>query len=151
MEFTFLLPLTIGLMVGYKAWGSQHDIAHLAVVFAIVNLLVSLLLAPWEIQVVLLILIVVLAGPLWQKFDNKNNFQVAQTNEDKDATLHYRGVTYESPKSAVSIEETKKVTKCYRGIDYESSGAYTRSDNDPKGKVIKYRGINIKTKAEDQD
>ncbi len=149
MEFTFLLPLTIGLMVGYKAWGSRHDIAHLAVIFAVVNLLASLLLAPWEVKVVLLILAAIVVGPLWQSFDSKNNLPDTQTSDSKETELHYRGISYESSKSTVPIEKTEKISKCYRGIDYESSGTYTAQNNEVKGKVIKYRGVDIGTKTQD--
>lgn len=148
MEFTFLLPLTIGLMVGYKAWGSRHDIAHLAVIFAVANLLASLLLAPWEVKVILLILAAIVVGPLWQSFDNKNNLPNTQTIDSKETELHYRGISYESPKSTIPIEKTEKISKCYRGIDYESSGTYTAQNNEVKVKAIKYRGVDIGTKTE---
>ncbi|MBE9202580.1 DUF4278 domain-containing protein [Synechocystis salina LEGE 06099] len=149
MEFTFLLPLTIGLMVGYKAWGSRHDIAHLAVIFAVVNLLASLLLAPWEVKVILLIITALVVGPLWQSFDSKNNLQNIPTSDSKETELHYRGISYESPKSTVPIEKTEKISKCYRGIDYESSGTCTPQNNEVKGKVIKYRGVDIRVKKQD--
>ncbi|MBE9174869.1 DUF4278 domain-containing protein [Synechocystis salina LEGE 06155] len=149
MEFTFLLPLTVGLIVGYKAWGSRHDIAHLAVIFAVANLLASLLLAPWEVKVILLILAAIVVGPLWQSFDNKNTLANTLTSDSKDTELHYRGISYESSKSTVPIEKTQKISKCYRGIDYESSGTYTPKNNEVKGKVIKYRGVDIGTKTQD--
>ncbi|QUS60417.1 DUF4278 domain-containing protein [Synechocystis sp. PCC 7339] len=149
MEFTFLVPLSIGLMVGYKAWGSRHDIAHLAVIFAVVNLLASLFLAPWEVKVILLIITALVVGPLWQSFDSKNNLQNIPTSDNKETELHYRGISYESPKSTVPIEKTQKISKCYRGIDYESSGTCTPQNNEVKGQVIKYRGVDIKAKKQD--
>jgi membrane protein implicated in regulation of membrane protease activity len=95
MEFAFLLPLTIGLIVVYRAWGSNHDIAHLAIIFAVASLLAGLLLSPWEVQIVLLILIGIVAKLLWQNFDDKNDFQDPKNTENKDANLHYRGISYE--------------------------------------------------------
>lgn len=149
MEFTFLLPLTVGLTIGYKAWGSSHDIAHLAVIFAIVNLLVSLLLAPWEIQILLLILTAIIAKPLWQKFENKGGPWQSENSPKTDAKLHYRGISYESKKPAILVNNAEKITKCYRGVDYECSQKSTQVANNVPDKVIKYRGVDIKTKIKD--
>ena len=149
MEFTFLLPLTIGLIVGYKAWGSRHDIAHLAVTFSAISLLTSLLLAPWEVQIILLILTAIIAKVLWENFDNKNSLQQSETSENQDKELHYRGISYDTKKIDTPINNTEKTIKCYRGIDYESSGASAQKTNETPDKVIKYRGVDIKTKIKD--
>ncbi len=149
MEFTFLLPLTIGLIVGYKALGSNHDIAHLAGIFALASLLLSLLLAPWEVQIAILVLGGVIARLLWQKFENKNNLQESEGTKKQDKELQYRGISYGSKKSDIPITKTEKITKCYRGIDYESSGISEKKIDEMPGKVIKYRGVDLKNKVKD--
>jgi len=144
MEFSFLVPLAIGLMVGYKSLGSNHDIAHLVSVFAVINLLVSLLLAPWEIQIILLGVVAIAARLLWIKFDGKTDpTQSASLPENQESKLQYRGIGYQSSGATESQSKTKPVAKCYRGISYQSPESCAPVAQDLPKKVIKYRGTEV--------
>jgi hypothetical protein len=146
MEFSFLVPLGIGLIAGYKSLGSNHDIAHLVAVFAVISLLVSLLLAPWEIQIVLLGVVAIAVRLLWLKFDRRSDAELTSPQtEGQESKLHYRGIDYQSPTPTEVLEnsESEKAVKCYRGINYQSPESNTNdSQNQPK-KKIKYRGTEI--------
>ncbi len=146
MEFIFVLPLTIGLIFGYKTLGSNDDIAHLVAIFALLNLLVSLLLAPWEIQIVLLILVAVIARLLWQSLDERISFFKSEAITNKNTGLHYRGIGYELNTSGVPLKSTEKSPKCYRGIEYDSSISSTEEVKNIPDTVIKYRGVNVQGK-----
>ena len=57
MPLFFLIPLFTGLLTGYFVKNCTDEIAYIAGVFALISLLVSLVLAPWQIQVLLLIFV----------------------------------------------------------------------------------------------
>lgn len=60
MPMFFLVPLVAGIATGYISKKCQDEIAYLTGIFTVLSLVLSLVLAPWQIQALLLIL--VLAG-----------------------------------------------------------------------------------------
>lgn len=56
MSLLFLIPLTIGLAVSYLFKNSTDDIAELTSLSTVACLIVSLILAPWQLKVVVLML-----------------------------------------------------------------------------------------------
>lgn len=145
MEFSFLVPLGIGLIVGYKSLGSNHDIAHLVAIFAVINLLVSLLLAPWEIQILLLFVVAIAVRLWWVKFDGQNEGDPLRgLDKNKNSPLQYRGIGYQPPQVTESPETQEPVVKCYRGINYQSPTPAAPTVEEPPQKVIKYRGKVVK-------
>ncbi|MGA1622687.1 MAG: DUF4278 domain-containing protein [Synechocystis sp.] len=148
MEFSFLLPLGIGLIVGYKSLGSNHDIAHIVAVFAVINLLISLLLAPWEIQIILLVVVAIAVRLLWIKFESKGESDSSAALADSQLSkLQYRGIGYQAPETS-DVSEKKasqeKVVKCYRGINYQSPESSAAAPPELPKTVIKYRGKEVK-------
>lgn len=59
MALFFLIPLFTGLLTGYFVKKSTDEIAYIAGVFAFISLLLSLVLAPWQLQLMLLIFVFV--------------------------------------------------------------------------------------------
>lgn len=57
MPLFFLIPLFVGLLTGYISKKCHDEIAYIISLFTIISLILSLILAPWQIQVVLLILV----------------------------------------------------------------------------------------------
>ncbi|WP_066377171.1 MULTISPECIES: hypothetical protein [unclassified Anabaena] len=55
MPLLFLIPLVTGLATGYISKKCHDEIAYLVSIFTILSLILSLVLAPWPIQLVLLI------------------------------------------------------------------------------------------------
>ncbi|BAT55553.1 hypothetical protein NOS3756_45410 [Nostoc sp. NIES-3756] len=68
MPMFFLVPLVAGLATGYISKKCQDEVAYLTSIFTVLSLVLSLVLAPWQIQA--LLLIVVLAST--NKFLRRN-------------------------------------------------------------------------------
>ncbi|MGH1395939.1 MAG: hypothetical protein ACRAVC_18215 [Trichormus sp.] len=69
MPLFFLIPLVTGLATGYISQKCHDETAYIISLFTILSLILSLILAPWQIQ--LLLLIVVFAST--QRFLKQNN------------------------------------------------------------------------------
>ncbi|MEA5616821.1 hypothetical protein VB711_03055 [Cronbergia sp. UHCC 0137] len=57
MPLFFLIPLCTGLITGYIFQKNTDEIACIAGVFKAVSFILSLVLAPWQIQFILLIFV----------------------------------------------------------------------------------------------
>ncbi|MBD2501532.1 hypothetical protein [Anabaena azotica] len=68
MPMFFLLPLVAGIATGYISNKCQDEVAYLTGTFTVLSLVLSIVLAPWQIQA--LLLIVVLAST--NKFLRRN-------------------------------------------------------------------------------
>ncbi len=71
MALFFLIPLCTALATGYLFKKSTDEIAYLAGVFAAISLILSLILAPWQIQFGLLIIVFMITNKLLQENDSK--------------------------------------------------------------------------------
>ncbi|MBW4684418.1 MAG: hypothetical protein KME40_04820 [Komarekiella atlantica HA4396-MV6] len=71
MPLFFLIPLCTALVTGYLFKKRNDEIAYLADVFAVISLILSLVLAPWQIQLVLLIVVLISTNRLLQKNEYK--------------------------------------------------------------------------------
>jgi len=77
MPLFFLIPLFAGLATGYLSQKCNDELAYLTSVFTIVSLVVSLVLAPWQIQLILLVFVVITTNKLLRDND-KNYTQVSR-------------------------------------------------------------------------
>ncbi|MBW4674619.1 MAG: hypothetical protein KME52_11505 [Desmonostoc geniculatum HA4340-LM1] len=71
MALFFLIPLCTALATGYLFKKSTDEIAYLAGVFAAISLIFSLVLAPWQLQFGLLIIVFLITNKLLQENDSK--------------------------------------------------------------------------------
>jgi hypothetical protein len=134
MHWLFLVPLSSGLISAYIAQKSADEIAYLTGAFTILSLFLTLVMAPWQIQILILLVAVIAVRQLWLKLNA--NFQlevksdeiVAANTVDSKTTRKYRGVSYEpsahqketiEAKSAPLIQSPKTVLK-YRGASIPS-------------------------------
>ncbi|MCT7950586.1 DUF4278 domain-containing protein [Ancylothrix sp. C2] len=165
MDFSFLWPLLFAGIVFFILKHSADEIAYMSVAVFIVCLLVSLVVAPWQVQFLLLVLVLLGTQRLSQPGDvgvdvggEQGGFFAGLKNSAKvvdggrqdavvsgDEGLHehlsYRGVDYEVDLPVV--EETKQeITGRYRGQVW-SSHEVKPSDLPPPVE-IKYRGATIK-------
>lgn len=74
MSWWFTLPLVIALLIAFIFRNSTDDLRHLADSGTLLNLLLSLILAPWQIKIVLLILI------LWRSRELLGTLEIVQTS-----------------------------------------------------------------------
>lgn len=59
MPMFFLVPLVAGIATGYISKKCQDEVAYLTSIFTVLSLFLSLVLAPWQIQALLLIVVLV--------------------------------------------------------------------------------------------
>ncbi|MBI1241816.1 hypothetical protein [Umezakia ovalisporum] len=59
MHLSFLIPLCTGLAIGYVSKKCHGEIAYLISLFTVISLILSLVLAPWQFQLMLLIFVMV--------------------------------------------------------------------------------------------
>ncbi|MDF5735579.1 MULTISPECIES: hypothetical protein [unclassified Nostoc] len=71
MPLFFLIPLCTALATGYLFKKSTDEIAYLAGVFAAISLILTLVLAPWQIQFGLLIIVLIITNRLLQENELK--------------------------------------------------------------------------------
>ncbi len=75
MTLAFLIPLFTGLVSGYIFKKSTDEIGYLPGAFAIVSFIISLVLAPWEIQLLLLVFVLFVTQKLLQKNEYRIKLQ----------------------------------------------------------------------------
>jgi Domain of unknown function (DUF4278) len=125
MVFAFLIPLFTGLVSGYIFQKSTDEIGYLAGVAAVISFVISLILAPWEIQFLLLVVVLVSTHKLLQQNESRIKLQ-----SDRDRVLvspqpqievpcKYRGANYEPHDTLVEVTEGEVVGK-YRGSPWRS-------------------------------
>ena len=71
MALFFLIPLFICVITGYIYNRCNDEVGYLVGLFGIISLVLSLILAPWEIQVLLLVVVLVTAKKLLQRNEYK--------------------------------------------------------------------------------
>lgn len=140
MPYLFLLPLGLAVGMVYLARNSSDEIAYLSAFVAVGGLLLSLILAPWEIQLLLLIAVVVIVTVLWRRSGEEGKEAIENPVAGITGEKKYRGVTYtETP--AEEVPEIEVEGK-YRGASVKISN--TRSIAAPiRPSALKYRGASV--------
>ncbi|GFE71449.1 hypothetical protein [Chroococcus sp. FPU101] len=146
MRLLFLAPLLTGLISFYICRKSQDELAYVTAVVAGVSLLASLILAPWQVQFLLLILGLSTIAYFWKQQDTENTLEVQQfqaTVQTKVNMMKGQKPAEVVPSSiAVSPKEVtdKRKVRKYRGVlmvETPSQPANTPSN-------LKYRGANVR-------
>ena len=109
MYLVFLTSLTVALICVYVYKHASEDIAYLAASIFWISLVLGLVVAPWQLQLLLLLLVFV---------SKKRNLlpskPLAQPQEENKIQLTYRGIKYEA--TPPSVEASKdEITGKYRG------------------------------------
>ena len=166
MTLYFIIPVAIVLLATYIFKNSADEIAYLSAAIAVVALLVALIVAPWQLKLVLLSIVALTSTKLWfpsrqPKTASSSNLlaenspleslatKSEQETENPPTNLFnpwikgsYRGVNYEhniSPFVKLSQVELKGK---YRGQTWKSSQVENQAAVQPKYE-IKYRGAKI--------
>jgi membrane protein implicated in regulation of membrane protease activity len=136
MSYIFLLPLVIAVLTAYIARNSSDEITYLTTFVALGGLLLSLILAPWQIQFLILIAAVVVGALLWQRRENEAfELPVSENPGEKK----YRGVAYKEVIEEVIEGETEGK---YRGATVKIS--HQPSIAAPiRPSALKYRGASV--------
>lgn len=119
MPLFFLIPLSICVITSYIFNRCSDEVGYLAGLFAIISFVLSLILAPWEIQVLLLIVVLVTTKKLLQRNEYKlkfeesgNDYQTVPKSKTakREFTRQYRGANYQ-----VNIVDTELIEEEVRG------------------------------------
>lgn len=79
MNLVFLIPLATCLFTGYLCQKCPGEIAYLTAIVAVVSLILSLILAPWQLQ--LLIILLVFSGT--RKLLQQNEYRLRLMERQK--------------------------------------------------------------------
>ena len=137
MNFTFMIPLTIVLVATYFLKKSSDEIVYLCGIVAAIGLLLSLILAPWQIQLFLL----AIAGLSTIKLGQQN--QTVEIEQDNKLPLLYRGNNYEhnsSNPNNIEVAETDLAGK-YRGQLWKND--HSEAAKIPQTFHLTYRGASV--------
>ncbi|MFM7713723.1 MAG: DUF4278 domain-containing protein, partial [Microcystis sp.] len=76
MSYLFLLPLFTAALAAYFWQKSSDEIAYLASAATVISLVLSLVLAPWQIQLLILLTVVIVVTFLWQGREEQKSVPV---------------------------------------------------------------------------
>lgn len=121
MALFFLIPLLTGLIGGYIFKKCSDEIGYFVGIFALMCIILSLVLAPWEIQLMLLIFTLVITQRLLQQNEYKlkqveDNHEIVDYTEKKDPvsskpkTNEVKNLPKSRPISYQATERTEKRT-----------------------------------------
>lgn len=138
MRLLFLIPLTTGIIFSYLAYTTSEDITYLTGVLAAFSLLLSLILAPWQLQLVLLLLILLSATQFWRRFSNQGEVEIEEQSANNKTQQPQK--TINEPIPAANPSTLRK----YRGITYDSEIKDHSQQPDEQELNGKYRGVSVK-------
>lgn len=149
IHWVFLIPLLTALVAIYITHNSDTEISYLTGAVTVFTLVLSLILAPWELQLLILLLVIAWSQKFWFKID-KGNVSESEKPQKREANSL---VSDESSNSSVKENEDSIVGK-YRGISWKKPNSQPISAPLPKAN-LKYRGICIdnqqNNKLQEQD
>jgi hypothetical protein len=154
MAWYFIIPLGLALVVFYILKHATDEIAYIATAILVVSLIVSLIIAPWQFQLLLLLLVLLSNIRIWQKTEELDD---DLSPADPKINMSYRGINYEvQPKSAIprsgslagiaaneEVKEAEMVIGKYRGQvlkTHPSKNTQVQSET-TRNFEIQYRGI----------
>ncbi|HAG85100.1 MAG TPA: hypothetical protein DCL61_29115 [Cyanobacteria bacterium UBA12227] len=140
MSLFFMIPLSTFFVAVYIFKKSADEIAYISAAIALVSLLLTLLLAPWQIQLSLLILI--LFSNRRKPLSSESSFESESTTQEK-VKLLYRGANYELNSPTPDMIEDE-ITGKYRGQVWIAHDLVKSTVVQPTLN-IKYRGVCVAT------
>jgi predicted membrane protein len=142
MPLLFLIPLFTGLVTGYIFKNSTDEIGQIIGVVAAISLVLSLILAPWQVQLLLLVVVLVSTKKLLQQneyelkeqekyqeqLNDSHKQEVISSQAQKmenEATRKYRGNNYQATDVNIEVKEGEIIGR-YRGLPLRHSIPLTR-------------------------
>lgn len=134
MQLLFLISLATGVTASYLTKHTSNEISYFMGTLALISLLSSLILAPWQIKLIILIIVIVSIIRVWQHIGIGEEPEIEPKDLDK-----FQHQQDSQQQDRVSPEE---LTGMYRGHPYP----ITHSEQNQISKTdykLKYRGVNI--------
>ena len=142
MPLFFLLPLFLCVITGYICNKCSDEVGYLSGLFAIISLVLSLILAPWEIQVLLLVVVLVTTKKLLQRNEYKLKFE--QSGSNYQTVPQVKRAKREVSRQEFPLKNFQKKknlmgARQYRGANYQVNIVDTETFSEEV--TGKYRGI----------
>jgi hypothetical protein len=142
MRWLFLIPLTTAAVTAYISQKSDDEITYLTSSVTVISLILSLILAPWELQVFVLILALLIVRQLWNQLESKNENELENPQSDNQngpdnvdsSELSLSTLTREK-----KSEPKEKIVRTYRGIPWRKKIVQQKSEKKSKSQ-LRYRG-----------
>lgn len=148
MRLLFLIPLGIGLILTYLSRNFEEEVVYLTNVVTIISFALSLIIAPWQIQLFILVILLIKIQRFFPKIKEESleaKTENLETNQAENRTIKYRGIAYKLHSTETSITEGEIVGK-YRGKVLHSHKLQDNLDVNQKSNQkypLKYRGVNV--------
>ena len=139
MTWFFMIPLAIALAVTVLFRSAVDEAAYLAGSIALVNLLVSLMIAPWQIKALVVLLIVLSSHHLLQAHSQR---PVDSQVDEKLTLTDRRGIESKVAPPAVKVSDVEGTGK-YRGQVWENRSVKNAEEVTT---AIKYQGVSVQRK-----
>lgn len=136
MQLFFLIPLAIVPVALFIFKNSADEMAYLSAAISVVGLILSLVLAPWQIQIFLLAVVAIATRKLWLSAQRQE-----ESLPEKDIKLSYRGLNYEHNPPEVKLTGDEIKGK-YRGQVWKSPIVEEPTIIEPTF-TLKYRGASV--------
>lgn len=141
MRLFFLIPLTSALISGYIFKKSPDEMAYLTGLVTIISTVLTLALAPWQIQLAILAFVIISTRNLLRQ----NEYKLMQI-ENSQEQLNYSNVSNATNIVENNANEGEKVGM-YRGSPWKNN--QTGISSSQKANVLlKYRGASVKNQTE---
>ncbi|MBE9166125.1 DUF4278 domain-containing protein [Pleurocapsales cyanobacterium LEGE 06147] len=137
IHWIFLIPLLTALVAFYITHNSDAEISYLTGAVTVFTLVLSLILAPWELQLLILVLVIAWSQKFWFKVEKANISESEEPKKREENEL----VSDESSNSSVK-ENGDSIVGKYRGISWKKPNYQPIPAPLPKAN-LKYRGICI--------
>lgn len=138
MSWFFLSSLVTFLVAVYIFKNSTDEICYLTGSIAAISLLLILVLAPWQIQCLLLMLVLLSSK---RRSLSSSSLVESQHREDQSTQLVYRGANYKPTPPKLEIAEGE-ITGKYRGQVWKAHNPVEAPLPQPVS-IIKYRGAGV--------
>ena len=131
MNLAFLIPLVTGIGASYVAKRASDEIGYLMGSLTFFSFILSLIIAPWEVKMVVLAIAIASSYKFWRQVDEDGEL------EPEDSQLS----EVESDQQNTSLEQ-EKLMGTYRGKPYYIKVSQQRTQSQRKGN-LKYRGVSV--------
>jgi hypothetical protein len=150
MTWWFIIPLAIGLLMAYFWKKAPDELGYLVGSAMILALLLSVILAPWQIKILLLIPVILSSSQLLDSpqtvvaqgdkntLNKEENKPIPELNTSE---LTYRGSHYKATPTEPEAVSPREITGKYRGGIWTASPIKKETIELPE--KMKYRGATV--------
>ncbi|MGF1542244.1 MAG: DUF4278 domain-containing protein [Pleurocapsa sp.] len=145
MHLLFLIPLVTGITASYINKYSSDEIGYLMRTLAFFCFVLSLILAPWQVKLIILTVVLGSVYQIWlyrSEPELETEGQELSKSELKEVESKYRGVSYQANHSNLELPPKELIAVKYRGK--LGNIVHSHAQSPPQSQFeLKYRGVSI--------